>query len=167
MARTTTGMRARASPGPALQNEACNKFALTQGPERLALSVHPSCPDLLRGLAVGRRRRHGQGAAGPSGRAGPRARVAGVPRGPGRPHRAPPGAARPGPPRYANLGLPWGAAGAMDAPLSSAWPRPLSTQLALVRGTAAVPCRECSWPKSGRSCRRRTWVRRSRRARPN
>ena len=51
------------------------------------------------GLAVGRRRRHGHGAAGPSGRARPRARVAGVPRGAhGRP-RAPPGAARPGTPR--------------------------------------------------------------------
>ena len=48
------------------------------------------------------------------------------------------------------------------APLSSTWPRPLSTQLALVRESATMPRRMCSWPKSGRSCRRRTWVRRSR-----
>ena len=56
---------------------------------------------------------------------GRRMRRRAPPGAPGRP-RAPPGAARPGPPRYASnpppnllaagqhLGLPWGAAGAMD-----------------------------------------------------
>jgi hypothetical protein len=57
---------------------------------------------------VGRRRRHGRGAAGPSGRASPRARVAGMPRGPAGPGAAPerarPAAPAPTPGRGATPG---------------------------------------------------------------
>ena len=94
---------------------------------------------VLREHSGGRRRRHGRGAARPSGRARPPGRVARVPRGPtgprgprarhtGRPRaprgaRAPRARARRGVPRPPAqllaagqlLGLPWGAAGAMDA----------------------------------------------------
>ena len=70
MARTTTGMRARASPGPALQNEACNKFALTQGPERLegqgTMGERTRCP-FCGGLPWGAAGAMGKGRQGPPG----------------------------------------------------------------------------------------------------
>ena len=70
--------------------------------------------------------------------------------------------------KEASEGSGWSAALLLGVSRPCCWgPRPLSTPPRLARGSASVPRRVHSWPKSGRSCRRRTWVRRSRRARPN